>query len=171
MQPRLGSNHLPARAVLLGVLVIGLGPLACTKPTPATEPDAAVRDAAAAGSGASEADIGGLGSTRTELPSELLAELRLRGSGADGRLLTLAPSFIATAECSDCGAPSYLRFLAVRCSDSRHCEILSEQCEGAIRREGETFEVELRPVNEEAAGAAGEGAELCAGYSGTFERP
>jgi hypothetical protein len=166
MQPALGSTRPPARAVL--VLVSALGLFACAKPSPATEPDAAVQAAASAGAGASDPDIGGLGSIQTELPAELTGDLRLQGAAADGRLLTLAPGFIATAECSECGAPSYLQFLAVRCSDSFHCEILTEQCEGLIRREGETFEVALRPV--EGAGA-GEGADPCAGYSGTFERP
>lgn len=103
-----------------------------------------------------------IGSTSKELPPELIAELRLQGADTNGRLLTLAPGFIATAECSDCGAPSYLWFLAVRCADTRHCEVLTEQCEGNISREDQTFVVELRPIE-------GGTPEVCAGYSGTFE--
>ena len=100
-----------------------------------------------------------------ELPAELLAELRLQGDDGDGRLLTLAPGFIATAACSDCGAPSYLWFLAVRCADGRHCEVLTEQCEGKISRDAEIYVLEFRPVEDDAD------PELCAGYSGTFESP
>ncbi len=106
----------------------------------------------------------GVGSVGNELPPELVADLRMQGSDADGRLLTLASGFIATAECSDCGAPNYLWFLAVRCADSRHCEVLTEQCEGNISREDESYTIEFRPVE----GAPGE---VCASYSGTFERP
>jgi hypothetical protein len=104
------------------------------------------------------------GTVGKELPPELVAELRLQGADANGRLLTLASGFVATVECSDCGAPSYLWFLAVRCADTRHCVVLTEQCEGKISREDETFVLELRPVE----GAA---AEVCAGYSGTFVLP
>jgi hypothetical protein len=99
-----------------------------------------------------------------ELPPELVAELRLRDDDANGRLLTLAAGFVATVECSDCGAPSYLWFLAVRCADTRHCEILTEQCEGSISREDETFVLEFRPVE-------GGTADVCASYSGTFVLP
>ncbi len=99
-----------------------------------------------------------------QLPPELVAELREQGSDLDGRLLTLASGFIATAACSDCGAPSYLWLLAVRCADPRHCEILTEQCEGTIARELDVFVVELRPVE-------GGAAEVCAGYTGRFELP
>lgn len=105
---------------------------------------------------------GVIGATSKELPPELVAELRLQGADADGRLLTLGPSFMATAACSDCGAPSYSWFLAVRCTDTRHCEVLTEQCEGRIGREEQTFVLEFRPVG-------GAPAEDCAGYSGMFE--
>ncbi|KIG17706.1 hypothetical protein DB30_02981 [Enhygromyxa salina] len=101
----------------------------------------------------------------TELPTELIAELRQQGDDANGRLLTLAPGFVATAACSDCGAPSYLRFIAVRCEDPHHCEVLTEQCEGKVSREASVYVVEFRAVE----GADEEGAELCAGYSGSFE--
>jgi hypothetical protein len=104
-------------------------------------------------------------SVGTELPVELVAELRLQGDDADGRLLTLAPGFVATAPCSDCGAPSYLWFLAVRCADDRHCEVLTAECEGRISREANTYVLEFRPVE------AGTEPEVCGGYSGTFERP
>jgi hypothetical protein len=104
------------------------------------------------------------GTVGKELPPELVAELRLEGADANGRLLTLAPGFVATAECSDCGAPSYLWFLAVRCADTRHCEVLTEQCEGEISRDTDTFVVAFRPVE-------GGAAEVCAGYSGTFVLP
>ncbi|HLT39885.1 MAG TPA: hypothetical protein VK034_26575, partial [Enhygromyxa sp.] len=86
----------------------------------------------------------------------------LQGADEDGRLLTLASGFVATAECSDCGAPSYLWFLAVRCADTRHCEVLTEQCEGTISRDDDSFQIEFRPIE-------GGTAEVCAGYSGTFE--
>lgn len=125
---------------------------------PSTDPSPAVAEPD--GDGA----IGAI-EIRRELPVELIAELRLQGDDADGRLLTLAPGFIATAECSDCGAPTYLWFLAVRCADGRHCEVLTEQCEGKISREAETYVLEFRPVEGVAA------PELCAGYSGTFESP
>lgn len=103
----------------------------------------------------------------TELPEELVAELRLEGDDIDGRLLTLAPSFIATAACSDCGAPSYLRFMAVRCADPHHCEVLTEQCEGMVSRDADTYVIEFRAVE----GGVEGGAELCAGYSGVFVSP
>ena len=102
-----------------------------------------------------------------ELPGELVAELRLRGDDADGRLLTLAPGFVATAACSDCGAPSYLRFLAVRCADPLHCEVLTEQCEGSIERDAKLYELEFRAVE----GAPEEDTVSCTDYSGTFELP
>jgi hypothetical protein len=101
----------------------------------------------------------------TELPVELVAELRQQGDDVHGRLLTLAPSFVATAACSDCGAPSYLRFIAVRCVDPHHCEVLTEQCEGKVSREASVFVIELHAVE----GAVDAGAALCAGYSGAFE--
>ncbi|MFO7565237.1 MAG: hypothetical protein R6X02_21515 [Enhygromyxa sp.] len=105
---------------------------------------------------------GAIATAGKQLPPELIAELRLQGADANGRLLTLAPGFVATAECSDCGAPSYLWFLAVRCADTRHCEVLTEQCEGAISRDEQSFVLEFHPVE-------GGSPELCAGYSGTFE--
>lgn len=102
-----------------------------------------------------------------QLPESLLAELRQQGADTNGRLLTLAPGFIATAACSDCGAPSYLWFLAVRCADADHCEVLTEVCEGKIARDGDTFVLEFNAVD----GGPPEGAEICAGYTGTFDRP
>jgi hypothetical protein len=140
--------------------------LACTLGACSTADSASPREPdspASANAAASEpSDDGVIGTTSKELPPELLAELRLRGDDVDGRLLTLAPGFVATAECSDCGAPSYLRFLAVRCADTRHCEVLTQQCEGKISREDQTFILEFRPV-------ADADPEVCAGYSGTFE--
>lgn len=103
----------------------------------------------------------------TQLPEELVAELRLQGDNADGRLVTLAPGFIATAACSDCGAPSYLWFVAVRCSDERHCEVLTESCSGKIGREADSFTLEFQSVD----GAPAEASEICAGYTGTFIVP
>jgi hypothetical protein len=132
---------------------------------PATEsadasPDATTSTSAPAG--ASDVAAVTTGTAGKELPPELVGELRLQGADANGRLLTLAAGFIATAECSDCGAPSYLRFLAVRCEDTRHCEILTDQCEGEISREDRIFTIALEPVEASAA-------EACAGYSGVFD--
>jgi hypothetical protein len=124
----------------------------------AGEPGEGQGDAAALGEG----EIVG-----KELPAELVAELRKQGDDTHGRLLTLAPGFMATAECSDCGAPSYLWFVAVRCSDSRHCDVLTEVCEGTIAREAELYSLEFRAVE-----GSGEGsAETCASYTGSFEAP
>lgn len=110
-----------------------------------------------------------VGSTKldTQLPEALVAELHLQGDDADGRLVTLAPGFIATAACSDCGAPSYLWFVAVRCSDERHCEVLTEVCSGKITREAETFTLEFQAVD----GTPAEATKTCAGYTGTFDAP
>lgn len=156
------------RSLCLALFVCALTLGACTKANQpassepgseqATPSDASVTDEPASG------DIAGSGPVGKELPPELVGDLRLQGSDADGRLLTLASGFIATAECSDCGAPNYLWFLAVRCADTRHCEILTEQCEGKVSREDQTFVLDLRPVE-------GGSPELCAGYSGTFELP
>lgn len=158
-----------AVVVLIGAGLLTLG--ACRKST--TSPDSppddsghvdAPNDTASDGS-----DDALVGSTKldTELPEALLAELRLQGADADGRLVTLAPGFIATAACSDCGAPSYLWFVAVRCSDERHCEVLTEVCSGTIAREDETFTLAFEAVDGAPAGAS----EICAGYSGTFVAP
>ncbi len=101
-------------------MLIGAGLLvssACRKSTTPPEGDASTTtsvDASAdAGAEDSDAVVGGT-QLDTQLPAELVAELRLAGDDADGRLVTLAPGFIATAACSDCGAPSYLWFVAVR---------------------------------------------------------
>lgn len=110
-----------------------------------------------------------VGSTKldTQLPESLVAELHLQGADADGRLVTLAPGFIATAACSDCGAPSYLWFVAVRCSDEQHCEVLTEVCSGTIGREADTFTLAFEAVD----GAPAQSGEICAGYTGTFAAP
>jgi hypothetical protein len=158
MPPRLRSLRF---ASIFGT---SLALAACATATPA---DPQAPSTATADADANERADGGAisgASISSELPVELVADLRLQGADADGRLLTLAPSFIATAECSDCGAPSYLRVLAVRCTDAHHCEVLTEQCEGTISREHDTYLVALTPVEDT-------GAEICAGYSGTFERP
>jgi hypothetical protein len=120
----------------------------------------------ASGEGSDDAIVGST-ELGTQLPAELIAELRRQGDDADGRLLTLAPGFIATAACSDCGAPSYLWFVAVRCSDERHCEVLTEVCSGKIGREADTFALEFQAVD----GAAADATQICAGYTGTFESP
>ena len=151
-----------------GLLVLG----GCRKSTTATPDDATSDDAPDdGGSTDEEADSDGtvVGSTHvdTQLPESLLAELRLAGSDANGRLVTLAPGFIATAACSDCGAPSYLWFVAVRCVDEHHCEVLTEVCSGTIGREADTFALEFHAVE----GAAADASEICAGYTGTFEAP
>jgi hypothetical protein len=153
------------------VTLIGVGLLAssaCRKST--TPPDAGSESTTAdapADDGEGEGEVVGSTQLDTTLPDELVAELRLAGADANGRLLTLAPGFIATAACSDCGAPSYLWFVAVRCADERHCEVLTEVCSGTIGREADTFAVEFHPVD----GAAADANETCAGYSGTFEPP
>lgn len=151
------------------VLVCTLALAACAggKQDETREPSSTseTRDAAASESAIGSSDgVVESGTVGKALPPELIAELRRQGDDANGRLLTLAEGFVATAECSDCGAPSYLWFLAVRCQDTRHCEVLTEQCEGAISREDETFQIEFRPVE-------GTPAEVCAGYSGTFVLP
>lgn len=150
-----------------------LAAAACTGASASTESpdDAASEGAAGEGEGEGEGEGAGAGagaigegeSVGKELPTELVAELRMQGAGTDGRLLTLAPGFMATAACSDCGAPTYLWFLAVRCVDPRHCAVLTEQCEGQIRRDASTYVLEFSAVEDSA------GAEICAGYSGTFE--
>jgi hypothetical protein len=145
---------------------------ACPKSTspdsnPPDEPsENAASDAGDAGDAGDEALVGS-SNLDTQLPAELVAELHLQGDDADGRLVTLAPGFIATAACSDCGAPSYLWFVAVRCSDERHCEVLTETCSGKIGREADTFTLEFQSVD----GAPADAREICAGYTGTFVVP
>lgn len=138
----------------------------CTGPKQATthEPSEQPREHSEAASESAGDGVVAGGTVGKELPPELVAELRLEGADANGRLLTLASGFVATAECSDCGAPSYLWFLAVRCADTRNCEVLTEQCEGAISREDETFVIDFRPIE-------GADPQICAGYSGTFVLP
>lgn len=146
--------------------VLALSIAACTKSSADTnEPPAESGEVEDEQPGEAEGDVvGSSASVGTKLPLELVAELRLQGADADGRLVTLAPGFIATAACSDCGAPSYLWFVAVRCSDTRHCDVLTEVCEGTISRDDDTYALEFRPVE-----GAGDGADVCAGYTGTFE--
>ena len=160
-------SMLGAGACLISTWVAGL---ACT---PRGQSDAPSADGAAADGGSVQVDAaaepteeGTIGTVvDKELPKPLLGELRLQGDGGDGRLLTLAPGFIATVECSDCGAPTYQWFLAVRCADEHHCDVLTEHCAGEISRELDTYSVELHAVE-------GEGAdEDCTGYSGVFEVP
>ncbi|MFV8755524.1 hypothetical protein ACNOYE_33665 [Nannocystaceae bacterium ST9] len=96
-----------------------------------------------------------------ELPAALLGELR----DAEGRIIVLAPGFVAASACVDCGAPTYLMFLAVRCKGERECEVLTEACEGSIVSEslgeGSQFTLAFAPVE-------GTDTTVCAGYSGTF---
>ena len=134
----------------------GTGPEASEVAEPSSDPASAERS-----DGGEHTILG------RELPGELVAELRLRGDDSNGRLLTLAPGFVATAACSDCGAPNYLRFLAVRCADPLHCEVLTEQCEGSIEREAKLYELEFRAVE----GGPAEDGVSCTDYSGTFELP
>jgi hypothetical protein len=149
------------RSLFVSILACTLGACSTADKSSSNEPDSPTPTSSAASGEASEDYV--IGTTSKQLPPELLAELRLRGDDVDGRLLTLAPGFVATAECSDCGAPSYLWFLAVRCADARHCEVLTEQCEGVIgREEDQAFVLEFRPIE-------GGSPEACAGYSGTFE--
>jgi hypothetical protein len=147
-----------------GLLTLG-GCRKSTAPDPAAPEDPGTLDAA--GDTDDDDAVVGRPQLDTQLPEPLIAELRRQGDDADGRLLTLAPGFIATAACSDCGAPSYLWFVAVRCSDDRHCEVLTEVCSGKIGREADTFALEFQAVD----GAAAEATQICAGYTGTFESP
>jgi len=163
MQRRVAPPKLSASFLLC---TLALGACAGAKQDDTREPSPATSDPASNDSAIEPSSDGVVqsGTVGKALPPELIAELRLQGDDANGRLLTLAEGFVATAECSDCGAPSYLWFLAVRCQDTRHCEVLTEQCEGAISREDETFLIEFRPIE-------GATAEVCAGYSGTFVLP
>ena len=159
------------RALLGCVFLLGLG--GCERADASNDPSAGESAAAAedgedTGRAGTEATAATPVTVTKELPPELIAELRLRGDSSDGRLVTLAAGFIATAACSDCGAPSYLWFLAVRCADPRHCDVLTEQCEGKITREDDSvFELDFRAVE----GGPGDSAAVCAGYTGTFESP
>ena len=157
-----------ARALPGCVLLLALALVGCERSGASTSPDdsgAGSSDDASEGTGST---VAGPAIVGKELPPELLAELRLRGDDPDGRLVTLAPGFIATAACSDCGAPSYLWFLAVRCSDPNHCEVLTEQCEGKISRSDDAvYELDFHAVE----GGAEDSAAVCAGYTGTFEAP
>jgi hypothetical protein len=154
------------------LVLIGAGLLtqtACRKSTSSggNPPQAPAGVGAAQGDGAGDEALVGSTTLDTQLPTELVAELHLRGADADGRLVTLAPGFIATAACSDCGAPSYLWFVAVRCLDEHHCEVLTEVCSGKIGREADTFTLAFQVVD----GAPAEASEICAGYTGSFESP
>ncbi len=104
--------------------------------------------------------VGGTTSVSQELSPELLGELR---EGEGGRIVVVAPGFIAASRCTDCGAPTYLRFLAVRCADELHCEVLTEQCEGKISRAADRIDIQLEVI-EGVEGAS------CSDYSGSFER-
>jgi hypothetical protein len=92
-----------------------------------------------------------------ELPASLTGELH----DADGRIIMLDLGLVAASACVDCGAPTYLKFLAVRCKGEADCEVLTEACEGSIVGRGNEFTL---------AFAAIEGADpkLCSAYSGTF---
>jgi hypothetical protein len=155
-----------AVVVLIGAGLLTLG--ACRKSTtPDDNPPEDPGSVEAPGDDGSDEPLVGSTKLDTQLPEQLVAELHLQGDDADGRLVTLASGFIATAACSDCGAPSYLWFVAVRCSDERHCEVLTEVCSGKIQREAETFTLEFQAVDGAPAGAT----EICAGYTGTFGAP
>lgn len=155
-----------ASQLALGVWFLALVGCKPSTSTDTTPPESGASAGASEGDAeASAAEEGTNAIVGRELPGELVAELRLQGADENGRLMTLAPSFVATAECSDCGAPSYLRILAVRCADEYHCDVLTEACEGSIAREGDVYELEFHVVE------APEGEDPCAGYSGTFELP
>lgn len=169
--PRYSMAMRTAVVVLIGAGLLTLG--ACRKSTTpdghAPEDPGSVDAAGDDGDDGDDGDEALVGTTKldTELPEPLVAELHLQGADADGRLVTLAPGFIATAACSDCGAPSYLWFVAVRCSDERHCEVLTEVCSGKIGREADVFTLEFQAVD----GAPAQAREICAGYTGTFDAP
>ncbi|WP_106094564.1 hypothetical protein [Enhygromyxa salina] len=157
------------RVALLGLVVLAGGACGAGSPSSSATPPEPPHDGSTGATGPrSVHDAGAIAAHEhvgTELPQELIAELRQQGDDANGRLLTLAPGFVATAACSDCGAPSYLRFVAVRCVDPHHCEVLTEQCEGKVSREASVYTIDFRAVE----GGADGGTEACAGYSGTFE--
>lgn len=94
-----------------------------------------------------------------ELPAALTGELH----DAEGRIVVLAPGFVGASACIDCGAPTYLWFLAVRCKAEADCEVLTESCEGRIAGEGREFTLAFAP-NE------GTDAKVCADYSGSFTK-
>jgi hypothetical protein len=163
---------MPMRTAVVVLISAGLLTLgACRKSTtsddkPPEDPGSVDAAQDGDGDGSDEALVGPT-KLDTQLPEPLVAELHLQGADADGRLVTLAPGFIATAACSDCGAPSYLWFVAVRCSDERHCEVLTEVCSGKIEREADIFTLEFQAVD----GAPAQASEICAGYTGTFDAP
>jgi hypothetical protein len=92
-----------------------------------------------------------------ELPESLTGELRDSG----GRIIVLAPGFVAASACVDCGAPTYLWFLAVRCKGESDCEVLTESCEGSIVGSGSEFTLAFAPIE-------GADAKVCNDYSGAF---
>lgn len=92
-----------------------------------------------------------------ELPAELQGELHEAG----GRIVVLAPGFVAVSPCVDCGAPTYLMFMAVRCSAPRACEVLTESCQGSIVASEQEFTLAFTPVE-------GADAKVCESYSGSF---
>jgi hypothetical protein len=94
-----------------------------------------------------------------ELPASLTGELRDEG----GRIIVLAPGFVAASACIDCGAPTYLWFLAVRCKGEAECEVLTESCEGNIVGSGGEFTLAFVPI-------AGADAKACSDYSGAFTK-
>jgi hypothetical protein len=152
------------RVVSILACTLALGACVGSKQADSSEPSPENREGEATTSEPTSDGVVEAATAGKELPAELVAELRRQGDDVDGRLVTLATGFMATAACSDCGAPSYLWFMAVRCADTHHCKVLTEQCEGEIRREAETFVLEFRPV-------AGGTAQVCDGYSGTFVLP
>lgn len=92
-----------------------------------------------------------------ELPTALHGELH----DETGRIVMLEAGIVASAACVDCGAPSYLMFLAVRCSDELTCEVLTEQCQGSIHRSERAFTLAFTPIE-------GVDAKVCEPYSGSF---
>lgn len=92
-----------------------------------------------------------------ELPTALRGELH----DETGRIVMLEAGIVASAACVDCGAPSYLMFLAVRCSDDQTCEVLTEQCQGSIHRSERAFTLAFTPIE-------GVDAKVCEPYSGSF---
>lgn len=124
-------------------------------PTPTDEPDP--------GGPTSPSDpelVGAAQYVGHELPAPLLGELR----DAEGRIVVLAPGFVAASACIDCGAPTYLWFLAVRCTGETDCEVLTESCEGKIASTGSEFTLAFVAIE-------GTDPNLCANYSGSFIKP
>ena len=160
MAPRLA----PLALVLVSTL--GLSTLACKRDDASDPPttQGEVETADATQDAADASDLEAIAHAEAqyvgrELPAELTGELR----DAEGRIVMLAPGFVAVSTGVDCGAPTYLWFLAVRCKAEGDCEVLTESCEGSIVNTGGEFTLAFDAVGE-ADGT------VCVDYTGTFRK-